>query len=247
MVAVGTENTPIPAAQVLRMEGDVLTPMGITNNQGKLVFVESVAERTAVYQVRATGYLSQATPVFNLLPSSPRISWEVMLMSSMNVEVGLGGAALSLRLGSMLSVSIPPLAFRDIHGNMYEDVVTFIGNVFDISNEAARPAIPPAGFEFSDPDTGEDVRFGMLVGMQLEFIDKDGLPLVNQDDLQISVSVMDDGDQDLDLSLLVYDAFLGQWNKSFSLSPLEPFRKKRQLLPVLFDGIGNKCACGEWE
>ena len=241
VVAMGNRN-PIIAARVFRMDTNAeLTFLGITNNVGVFRYREAANIGPLVLQVQAAGYIMQSTsPALPIDPSIPSVHREVMLMPSMDMEVGLGGAPLILRLGTMLSISADPRSFIDINGDVYEDVVYFSGNVFDIGDSSAMDTIPRASFEFSDPSTGVLQQFGLLVGMFLEFKDRSGQPLQNPEGIRVSVSVSTGGGSDV-FSLVAYDPFLRVWNKTSDLSETQPFRKKRQddgvnRSPVIFEG-----------
>lgn len=238
---MGTNN-PIVAARIYRMDTNTeLTFLGITNNEGHFRYRESANAGSLVLQIQAAGYLTQSTsPALSIVPSIPTVRREIILMPSINIEVGLGGAPLILRLGTMLSISADPRSFIDVNGEVYEDAVFFGGNIFDIGDSSAMDTIPRASFEFRFPDTGVLQRFGMLVGMVLEFTDRSGLPLRNPEGIRVSVSVNTGGDSG-DFYLVTYDPFLGVWNMTSELSATEPFRKKRQNnnSPIIFEGRGT--------
>lgn len=239
VVAAGSK-VPIPAARVFRMETNSdMTMLGISNNFGVFRFREVVGVGSVMLQVQASGYLAQTVPSLELVPTSLMVQREVVLLPGLNIEVGLGGAPLVLRLGSMLSVSAPPRSFRTQDGEVYEDMIRFMGNVVEVGDEAAREAIPQTSFVFTDPATGQEQNFGMLVGMILIFVDGSGRPLTNPNGVQVSVSVMADEEEDMDVVLLTHDPEAGVFVKTTELTPVEPLRRKRQnTSPVIFLGTG---------
>lgn len=239
-VVTVSSRTPIPAARVFSMEPNRdLTLLGISNNFGTFRYRFLVGVGSMVLQVQAMGYISQTLPAETLLPSSPLVVREVVLMPGMDMEVGLGGAPLVVRLGTMLSVSAPARSFRTVEGDVYEDVIRFIGNVVTVSNDADRDTIPQVPFVFTDPETQEERYFGMVVGWTLMFVGRSGEPLSNREGMLISVSILPSDEGSLDL--LTFDSFLGVWNKTSEMRPAEPLRKKRQNInPVIFEGQSKK-------
>lgn len=239
VVAVGTSK-PITAARVFRMDStDGLTLLGITNNFGVFRYRELAGVRTVVFQVQAAGYVTQSMATLHLLPSTPTVRREVVLMPSLSIEVGLGGSPLVLRLGSILSVSASPRSFLDMNGEVYEDMISFNGNVFEVEDEASRSAIPQISFFYTDPQ-GVERLFSMLVGLVLDFVDRFGQRLTNPGGLQVSVSVMNDGSEPMDVFLVSYHPLLDVWTRTSKLFELEPFRRKRQNSnPIIFNGRGE--------
>lgn len=235
---------PVRAAPVFLMGGASsgdLAPIGITDNFGRFRYRESISERVVVLVVRPFGYISPGPITFNLLPSAPRVVRQIVLMPTMEVKVGLGDSPLILHLG-MISVSAPPRAFTDTNGDIYEDQITFRGNVVDIQDEDARAIIPTEAFVYTDPITGEDTIFTMFVGVIVEFVDTSGLPLTGSDDVIISVSVSSDETLSNagDLFIVTFDPLLRRWNRTVNLSPVQGFRRKRQNA-IIFDGRGKSC------
>jgi hypothetical protein len=246
VMSTGSE-TPIVAARVLRMNSAVdFTFLGVTENFGRFKYREVVSAGPVVYRILATGYLPHTTAAVDLLPSHPQVMREIVLVPSMNMQVGLGGAPLILRLGAMLSVSAQPNSFIDVDGEVYNDMVTFRGGVTEIDDDDARAAIPEGTFEYRDPTTGEIRRFDMFVGVFLDFVDQSGQSLRNPSGLRLTVSLLV-GEIDLNVMLMTYDPFLGMWNKTSELNAVESFKKRQvDTRPVAYAGPGMESYCSIW-
>ena len=99
---------PVPAALVLRNEGsDTLTLLGITNNNGHYRFNEPVATYRLALKIVASGFMPQLTSPIRLFPHTKVITLTIVMIPHMTVQLGLGGSALTLRLGSMAAVTAP--------------------------------------------------------------------------------------------------------------------------------------------
>lgn len=234
---------PIPAARVYLVNGTSANDLffiGITNNFGQFRFRESVSARTVVLMVQAAGYLVRTSNPFNLQPSISRVSQQVVLMPSMEVAVGVGGSTLNVRLGSMLAVTAPPNSFMTADGEFYEGQVIFRGNVVEVGDEAALSMLPSTDFVYTDPTTGQLVRFGMIVGLQLTFEDSSQMRLTIVRDLDISVSITGGGGN-LQPSIVTYDPLTGKFSKAADLTAVQPLRRKRQqpTSPIVYIGTGT--------
>lgn len=225
---------PIPAAHVFQLGNsstDSEVFLGLTDNFGRFTTRRFAGEVTLSLMVRAVGYVPQTVGAFNLLPSTTRLTRQVLLMPNMDVAVGMGGDAFNLRLGATLSLSAMPFTFMDMDGDRYEDLVTFQGVVVEASDPDASSIFPGRNFVFYDPETRTDVTFAALLGLFPMFVDFNDLPLqATQDGLQLSVSVQA-GQEMPDLFYLTFDPISGNWTKQGNLAMVEPVRKKRQTAP----------------
>ena len=127
------DNTPIPAAQIRR--SDSMELLGITLNNGQFVFREPIGTRNITIAVQAPDFLTRNVPI-NLENGLGRqvIAVTVLLNPLLVLQVGFGGAAVTVRLGPA-AVSASAGAFRtNESGQMlvYEDLVTFQGVVMDM-------------------------------------------------------------------------------------------------------------------
>ena len=101
-------DAPIPAALVLRNEGsETLTLLGITNNNGHYKFNEPVATYSLALKIVASGFIPQLVSPMRLFPDKKVIRMKIVMIPHMSVQLGLGGSALTLRLGSMAAVTAP--------------------------------------------------------------------------------------------------------------------------------------------
>lgn len=243
LVVVATRtNAPIAAARVFRLDSNSdPTLLGITNNDGMFHYNDVIGAGPVVYRIQAVGFLSQTTPAIAFVPSHRSVRREVALMSGMDLAVGMGGAPLTLQLGTMLSIHARPNSFVDVGGEVYEDMVIFRGGVVEVDDKAARATIPEAPFQYLHPQTGEVLQFNMFLGLVLDFVDHSGQPLHNPSGLRLTVSIAKGGEQELEVMVMTFDPFLGVWNKTSELNEVEPLRRQRQadLDPVLFEGEGK--------
>ena len=245
---------PIPAAQVFQLgssSSDDITFLGITDNFGRFSTSGLAREQTLSLEVRAMGYASQAVGAFNLLPSAGRITRDVVLMPNMEVVVGMGGEAFNLRLGSMLSISGSPFTFTDMDGEPYEDAITFQGTVVEIDDEEALDTIPSGDFTYVDEATGNTISFGVFIGMMINFVDVNGMPLqADPSAIQVSISVQSDGEGEMpEVFLVTYDPVTGTFSRGKTLSAVEPLRKKRQNVPpvILQESGEDRGGRGGWK
>ncbi len=241
-VLVFGSRDPIPAAHVFLQgtsSADDITFLGITDNFGRFTTRRSASELTLTLVVKAVGYGTQVTSPFNLAPSMRRITRDILLVSTMDMVVGMGGDAFNLRLGSMISISGAPLSFTDTNGDQYEDAITFRGIVVDVNTEGAIALIPGGDFTYYDSMTEQDVPFVAYVGFIAGFLDADGADLFSTNGLQMSVSLQDSGEELPNLFFLTFDAASGRWIRRGDFTLIDPFRKKRQANPVIFTQAGE--------
>ena len=218
----------IRAAQVYRVDdGDLLQPMGITDNSGRFIFVEPAATRSITLLILAADFMQYRSLPIALLPSRTTVSLEIKLIPIMNIPAGLGGSAITLRLGPTAVISAPAGAFRTIDGNLYEDIVNFNGMVMTSSDENDFDGIPSTDFEVYDSETGQMVPFGAFLVTFVEFTTAEGDRLLS-DVLRLAVSILSTDGTVPDLFLAVYNQSSEQWMKTSSFTPLPQFRKKRQ-------------------
>ena len=109
-VADRDTNEPIAAALVLRVEEsgpDSVGYLGLTSNNGLLMFTESIGRRYLEVKVLAAGYVLYMTMPMKLHPHKHVLRVSVLMIPSMSMDVGLGGSEIILRLGAIVSVSAP--------------------------------------------------------------------------------------------------------------------------------------------
>ena len=102
-------NEAIPAALVLRVEDgpDSVNYLGLTSKHGQLMFTESIGRQYLEIKVLAAGYVPYMTMPMKLHPHKRVLRVGVVMIPSMNMDVGLGGSEIILRLGAIASVSAP--------------------------------------------------------------------------------------------------------------------------------------------
>ncbi len=81
--------------------------LGLTNSMGRFMYTESVGRVTFELKVVAAGYMPYMTLPIRLQPHRHVIELRVTMIPSINMDVGLGGADIAVRLGPMVSVSAP--------------------------------------------------------------------------------------------------------------------------------------------
>ena len=231
-VVAMTRSEPIPAAQVYREEESGRTSIGITNNRGMFVYRVRAGARNITLSVQSPEYMPRSTGILNLNPASRTISQRLVLMPRMNVPMGMGDSALSLRLGSRLAVSASSGTFMEPDGSEYEGLVAFGGTFAEATDNNADEAIPSSNFRYFE--NGTERQFSILSVMNLRFTDDAGRPLGLGKSLVISVSLPS---SDAEYCIFLYNQANDTWTKSVTLTPSGqiPFRKKRQL-NLQFDG-----------
>ncbi len=102
-------NEPIAAAMVMRNDeaDDSYNMLGLTNSLGRFIYREQLSRLTFELKVVAAGYMPYMSLPIRLHPHRQVIELQIMLIPSMTMNVGLGGANITVRLGPMASVSAP--------------------------------------------------------------------------------------------------------------------------------------------
>lgn len=226
----------VRAAQVYRVDdGDELRPIGITDNSGRLIFIETAATRSVTLTILAADFIQYRSLPILLDPSRRMVSLEVKLIPIMSIQAGLGGSAITLRLGPTAVISAPAGAFRMSDGGAYEDMLTFRGMVMSSSDENEFTGLPSSNFMAYDSETGNITPFGAILATFVEFFGVDGEKVLSED-LRLAVSISGTGETVPDLFLAVYNESTGQWTKHSLFEPLPQFRKKRQqTLPLVVE------------
>ena len=223
------DNTPIPAAQILRMgvRSNESQLLGITLNNGQLVFQEPLGTRSITIQIQAPNFLERTQTIL-LQPGRMVISITVALNPLLVLQFGLGGAV-TLRLGQA-AVSIPAGAFHPMNApnQTYEDIVTFRGVFMDTQDDSGLAGLPATTFEYRR-DNGIMERFSTFLVTFLNFEDVNGEPLM-VDSLSMTVSVPDDGaSSNNNFYLVVYNETTNTWTRTSNFSVVNiPGVQKRQ-------------------
>ena len=229
------DNTPIPAAQIRR--SDSMELLGITLNNGQFVFREPIGTRNITIAVQAPDFLTRNLPI-NLENGLGRqvIAVTVLLNSLLVLQVGFGGAAVTVRLGPA-AVSASAGAFRtNESGQMlvYEDLVTFQGVVMDMQTGLA--GLPSTRFEYAD-ENGTMVQFGSVLVTFLSFQDVNGDPLTAEG-LRMAITLPDDDGTLLDneIFLVVYDEATDTWTRTSDFQVVDiPGVQKRQVSTTVLE------------
>lgn len=100
---------PISAAMVLRNDGgeDSFNLLGVTNHHGRYMYTERVGRVYLELKVVAADYMPQMTLPMRLQPHRHVIELRIVMIPTMNMNVGLGGSDIVVRLGTMATVSAP--------------------------------------------------------------------------------------------------------------------------------------------
>ena len=229
------DNTPIPAAQIRR--SDSMELLGITLNNGQFVFREPIGTRDINIAVQAPDFLTRNVPI-NLENGLGRqvIAVTVLLNPLLVLQVGFGGAAVTVRLGPA-AVSASAGAFRtNESGQMlvYEDLVTFQGVVMDMQSGLA--GLPSTRFEYAG-ENGTMVQFGSVLVTFLSFQDINGDPLTAEG-LRMAITLPDDDGTLLDneIFLVVYDEATDTWTRTSDFQVVDiPGVQKRQVSTTVLE------------
>ena len=219
---------PVSAAQLYRKEGSDLELLGLTDNIGRFIHLDEVGSRQIVLHVVAPNFIPVTLEALALHPDRPQTTITVNLIPLMNLDVGLGGSPITIRLGTMAAVSAPPSAFTMMDSNeTYNDLITFRGTVMTSSDDSEFIGVPGNSFMAMNEETNRMERYGVTLVAFLQFQGVDGEPLTS-DRLRLGVSVQNSDGQLPPLSLLYYDEDKGYWVNLGPLNSMEASRKKRQ-------------------
>lgn len=221
----------IAAAQIYRKEGNELQLLGLTNNFGRFIHLETVASLQISLHVISPNFIPYTLQPITLSPSRTQISITVDLIPLMNLRVGLGGSPITIRLSTMAAVSAPPAAFTMMETNeTYNDVITFRGTVMTSSDDNEFTGVPGNSFMGMNEDTNEMQQYAVLLVTYLQFQSVEGETLTS-DKLRLGVSVENSNGNLPPLSLIYYDESKGYWVNLGPFHPIETSRKKRQSDP----------------
>ena len=227
------DNTPIPAAQIRR--SDSMELLGITLNNGQFIFREPIGTRNITIAVQAPDFLTRNVPI-NLENGLGRqvIAVTVLLNPHLGLQVGFGGAAVTVRLGPA-AVFASAGAFRTSEtGQVYEDLVTFQGVVMDMQTGLA--GLPSTRFEYAD-ENGTMVQFGIVLVIFLSFQDINGDPLTAEG-LRMAITLPDNDGTLLDneIFLVVYDEATDTWTRMSDFREVDiPGVQKRQVSTTVLE------------
>ena len=222
---------PVAAAQVYRKNGNDLQLLGLTTNFGRFIHSDLVRSRQITLHVVAPNFIPITLEPLTLHSDRPQTTITINLIPLMNLEVGLGGSPITIRLGTMAAVSAPPSAFKMMENNeTYNDLVTFRGTVMTSSDDNEFIGVPGNSFMGMNEETNEMQQYGVLLVAYLQFQGVYGETLTS-DLLRLGVSVQNIDGNLPPISLLYYDNDKGYWVNLGPLNPIEPFRKKRQSDP----------------
>ena len=222
---------PVAAAQLYRKNRNDLQLLGLTDNFGRFIHLDVVGSRQITFHIVAPNFIPVTLESLTLHPDRPQITITVNLIPLMNLDVGLGGSPITIRLGTMAAVSAPPSAFTMMDTNeTYNDLVTFRGTVMTSSDNSEFIGVPGNSFMGMNEETNEMEQYGVLLVAYLQFQGIDGEAL-SSDQLRLGVSVQNSDGNLPPLFLLYYNNDKGYWVNLGPFSPIEPFRKKRQSDP----------------
>ena len=222
---------PVAAAQLYRKNGNDLQLLGLTDNFGRFIHSDVVGSRQITLHVVAPNFVPITLEPLTLHPDRPQTTITVNLIPLMNLDVGLGGSPITIRLGTMAAISAPPSAFTMMDSNeTYNDLVTFRGTVMTSSDDSEFIGVPGNSFMGMNEETNEMEHYGVLLVAYLQFQGVDGEALTS-DQLRLGVSVQNSDGNLPPLFMLYYDNDKGYWVNLGPFNPIEPFRKKRQSDP----------------
>ena len=223
------DNTPIPAAQIL--QANTLVVLGITLTDGQFVFQEPLGTRSITIRVQAPDFLPRSVTIL-LEPGRTVIAVTVPLIPLLVLPIGLGGSAVTVRLGPA-AVSTPARAFRtNGTDEPYDDLVTFRGVFLDAQNGLA--GLPSTTFEYLNAN-GTMELFGSVLVTFISFQDINDAALTAEG-LRMTLSLPDIGGTLLDneIFLVVYDEASDTWNRVNDFQAVNiPGVQKRQDEPVV--------------
>ena len=223
---------PVAAAQIYRKDGDQMEMIGLTNNAGFFIHTEPVESQQLTLHIVAPNFIPYTLQPITLRPERPITQITVSLIPLMNLEVGLGGSPITIRLGTMAAISAPPDAFTMMETNeTYQDLVVFRGNVMTSSDDNEFLGVPGNSFMGMNEETNEMETYSVVLVTYLEFQTAEG-EMLTSDKLRLGVSLLNTDGNLPPLSLIYYDPNRGYWVNLGPLDPIEPFRKKRQTDPA---------------
>jgi hypothetical protein len=231
---------PVAAAQIYRKNRDDLELLGLTDNFGRFIHMDVVGIRQIILHVIAPNFIPITLESLTLRPDRPQTTITVNLIPLMNLDVGLGGSPITIRLGTMAAVSAPPSAFTMMDTNeTYSDLVTFRGTVMTSSDDNEFVGVPGNSFVGLNEDTNEMEQYGVLLVAYLQFQGVDGESL-SSEQIRLGVSVQNSDGNLPPLYLIYYDDDRGYWVNLGPLNPIEPLvRKKRQAPNPVFLEMDN--------
>ena len=222
----------LPAVQIYRLDGDQMEMVGLTDNFGMFVHNEPVGSRQLILHIIAPNFIPYTLEPITLRPHRPHTEITVSLIPLMNLDVGLGGSPITIRLGTMAAISAPPDAFKMMETNeTYNDLVTFRGTVMTSSDDNEFMGVPGNSFVGMNEETNEMQTYSVLLVTYLEFQSVEG-EMLTSDQLRLGVSVLNNDGNLPPLSLIYYNSEKGYWVDLGPLNPIAPLRKKRQTDPA---------------
>ncbi|MCG8625603.1 MAG: hypothetical protein MJE68_26835 [Proteobacteria bacterium] len=226
---------PVAAAQIYWKNGEDLQLLGLTDNFGRFIHSDVVGAREITLHIMSPNFIAITLESLTLRPDRPQTTITVNLIPLMNLDVGLGGSPITIRLGTMAAVSAPPSAFTMMDTNeTYNDLVTFRGTVMTSSDDNEFIGVPGNSFMGRNEVTNEMEQYGVLMVAYLQFQGVDGESL-SSDQIRLGVSLQDSDGNLPPLYLLYYDEDKQYWVNLGPLNPIEPSRKKRQANPVFLE------------
>ena len=91
-------NTPIPAAQILRVDNMKTQLLGITLNNGQFVFREPVRTRSMTINIQASDFLAQTRKI-SLQPGHGILTITIFLNPLVVSQIGMGESVVTIHLG----------------------------------------------------------------------------------------------------------------------------------------------------
>ena len=222
-------NTPIPAAQILRVETDSMKAqlLGITLNNGQFVFREPLRTQSMTIRLQAPDFLAQ-THKISLQPGHRMLTITIFLNPLVVSQIGMGGSAVTVRLGRVV-MSAPARSFHPMNApdQIYQDLITFRGVVMDSHDNNSLAGLPATSFEFSTENGMK--QFATSVVTFITFEDVNGAPLM-VDGLSMDVSFPNDGTLPAsNIFLVVYNETTNAWSRKSDFKVVNvPGVQKRQ-------------------
>ena len=225
-------NTPIPAAQILRVDNMKTQLLGITLNNGEFVFREPVRTRSMTINIRASNFLAQTRKI-SLQPGHRMLTITIFLNPLVVSQIGMGGSVVTVHLGRA-TISAPARSFHTMNAprQVYEDLITFRGVVMDSQNNDNLAGLPATSFEYF---TGNGMKqFATSVVTFITFEDVNGAPLM-VNGLSMNISLPNVGTLPAnDIFLVIYNETTDTWSRKSDFQVINiPGVQKRQTVRVV--------------